>query len=114
MRFKANAKFVRCSPYKLRPLADVIRQKGAQYALSWLETVRNRRAQLVRKVVASAVANAKDRENMSPEELLVKTVSIEQGPINKYFKPGAKGSPNVQRKRLCHIMVVLESKEKKV
>lgn len=108
MQFSAKAKFVRYSPYKLRPLADVIRGKNAQDALYWLETYQTQRSVPLKKMLVSAVANAKDRENVPANELMIKDLRVDEGPIVRYFKPGAMGRANIQRKRQCHLSVILE------
>ncbi|HEX2977791.1 MAG TPA: 50S ribosomal protein L22 [Candidatus Babeliales bacterium] len=108
MQFSAKAKFVRYSPYKLRPLADVIRGKNAQYALHWLETYKTRRSVPLKKMLMSAVANAKNLNELSPNDLVIKDLRIDEGPIIRYYKPGAMGRANIQRKRLCHLSVILE------
>jgi large subunit ribosomal protein L22 len=108
MRFMAKARFIRYSPYKLRPLADVIRGKNVRYALDWLTTVPVQRVMPLKKVIESAVANAKNGKNIEATELLIKDIRVDQGPIFRYFKPGAMGRANPQRKRLSHISVVLE------
>ena len=108
MQFVAKALYIRISPYKLRPIADAVRGKSVLYSLDWLATYNNRRVSPVQKLIESAIANAKDRGNVGPEQLKVKELRIDQGPIHKYFKPGAMGRANVQRKRLSHLSVVLE------
>jgi large subunit ribosomal protein L22 len=108
MEFRAVAKYVRYSPYKLRPLADIIRGKNAQYAINWLTTYPAKRMLPIKCVLASACANAKSLQNLTPAELLVKEIRIDQGPIFRYFKPGAMGRANIQRKRLSHIQVIVE------
>jgi large subunit ribosomal protein L22 len=111
MRFVAKAKYIRCSPYKLRPLAAAIRGKGAVYALGMLKTAAMRRAVPMLKVLESAVANAKDRGNVEIAQLLIKEFRVDQGPMFRYFKPGAMGRSMMQKKRLCHLSVILESKD---
>lgn len=109
MKFVAKSRYVSYSPYKLRPLADVVRGKSAAYALGWLTTYRSQRSEPLRKVLESVVANAKHLNNLDAHDLSVKEIRVDQGPIHKYFKPGAMGRAMVQRRRLCHISVVLES-----
>jgi len=109
MLFTAKSKFVRCSPYKLRPLVDVVRGKTARYALDWLSTCAMQRACPIKKTVASAVANANTLKNVEVDDLRVKEIRVDEGPQHRYFKPGAMGRSNPYLKRLCHISVVLES-----
>ena len=110
MQFVAKARYVWYSPYKLRPLADVVRGKSAFYALGWLETYKTKRSVPLKKALESAVANAKNLKNIDSKNLSIKEIRIDQGPIHRYFKPGAMGRAMIQRKRLCHISVILESK----
>lgn len=113
MQFKAQAKYIRYSPFKLRPLVDVVRSKSIGHALSWLTTVPLKRAVPIRKMLESAVANAKSLQNMQLELLRIKDIRVDQGPMYRYFKPGAMGRANVQRRRFSHMSVVLESVDKK-
>lgn len=109
MRCTAKARYIRYSPYKLRPLADVVRGKDVDYALGWLATEANQRAIPLRKVIESAVANIKQREE-NTESLFVSDIRVDQGPIHRYYKPGAMGRSRVLRKRLCHVSVTLQQK----
>lgn len=113
MRFLAKTKYVWYSPYKLRPLADVIRGKAALDALNWLSLYGTKRSVQIKKTLVSAMANAQDRQNLKPTDLVVSEIRIDQGPMRKYPKPGAMGRAMMQRRRQCHITVVVESKEKK-
>jgi large subunit ribosomal protein L22 len=105
---KAKAKFISYSPYKLRPLVDVIRGKNAQFALNWLATYKASRTKPIEKVLKSAIANAQSLSRVNPEQLMIKLFVVDQGPIFKYFKPGAMGRANIQRRRFSHLMVELE------
>lgn len=109
MSFKATARYIRISPYKVRPIADVIRGKNVKYALDWLATYPAKRAVSVRKIVKSAADNAKHLQEIDVADLYIKEVRIDQGPIIRYFRPGAMGRSNPYRKRLSHMSVTLES-----
>jgi large subunit ribosomal protein L22 len=109
MEFVAKARYVDYSPYKLRPVVDVIRGKNALAAINWLATYKTQRSEPIKKVLASAIANAKSLENVSAKDLIVQEVRVDQGPIHKYFKPGAQGRASMQRKRFCHICIKLKS-----
>ena len=110
VQFSAKAKYIRYSPYKLRPIADVIRNKDVVYALRWLSTYRTQRATPIKKALESAVANARQHTKSDISALTVKEIRIDQGPIHKYFKPGAMGRAMVQRKRMSHISIILQTK----
>jgi large subunit ribosomal protein L22 len=111
MQFGANAKYLRYSPYKLRPLVDVLRGKDVKYALNWLSTCSLKKVVPIRKVIESAVANAKNLQNLEAEVLWISKIFVDQGPSYKYFSPGAMGRANPRRKRLSHISVILEKKQ---
>lgn len=113
MQFVAKSRFVRYSPYKLRPFADLVRGKNVRGALDWLKAHENKRVTPLRKTIASAAANAKNLKNLSAEEGYIKELRIDQGPIFKYYKPGAMGRAVILRKRFSHISVVLEFDERK-
>ncbi len=114
MQFVAKTRYVRFSPYKLRPLINVIRGKNARYALNWLATASLKRAIPIKKMLESALANAKYLHNVEPMQLIIKDIRIDQGPTHRYFKPGAMGRSHILRKRLSHASVILESVEKKI
>jgi large subunit ribosomal protein L22 len=108
MQYVAKAKYIRLSPYKLRPLADVIRGKNVEFALNWLTTCALKKAMPIKKIIESAAANAKQLANVEAKELVIKEIRIDQGPIFRYFKPGAMGRANPQKKRLSHMNVIVE------
>jgi len=112
-QYIAKAKFIRYSPYKLRPLADIVRGKNVQFALNWLSTCSLQKAVPIQKMIQSAAANALQLGKFEAEHLVVKEIRIDQGPIFRYFKPGAMGRANPQKKRLSHLSVIVESIEKK-
>ncbi|MBX9838260.1 MAG: hypothetical protein K2X69_08060, partial [Silvanigrellaceae bacterium] len=66
------------------------------------------KAMPIKKALASAAANAKNLSQIAATDLKVSEIRIDAGPFHKYFKPSAMGRSLVQRKRLSHIVVVLE------
>jgi large subunit ribosomal protein L22 len=108
MRFNAKARYVSFSPYKLRPIADVIRGKNVHQALAWLATCALKRVVPLKKVIESAAANALTLQGMALSDLFIESICVDQGPIRRYFKPGAMGRSNIQRERKSHITVILE------
>lgn len=108
MQFVAKARYVRISHFKMRPLADVVRGKNVAYALNWLSTCALKKAVPIQKLIQSAAANAKSLQNLDSNELVVKEIRVDQGPMFRYFKPGAMGRANIYRKRLSHVSVVVE------
>jgi large subunit ribosomal protein L22 len=112
MLAKAISKYIRISPYKLRPYADVIRGNSVDKAYAWLKTCAVRRAEPLLKALASAYANARVKDSTidSMATLMVREVRIDQGPIVKYFKPAAMGRAAPQRKRMSHITVIVDKR----
>lgn len=110
MQVSAKSKYVRISPYKLRPIVDVIRGKSFAQSQAYLKTHATRRVMPIIKVLDSAYANAQSlsEQKIVPDELVVKKIFVDQGPVVRYYKPAAMGRAAVQRKRLSQITVVLE------
>lgn len=111
MQFSAKLRYVRFSPYKLRPLADIVRGKDVQFAINWLSTYAVKRARPLKKMIQSAVANAHNLQNMQAEDLVIADLRVDEGPMYRYYKPGAMGRATVLRKRFSHVSVVLRPKE---
>ena len=80
-RPRAVAKYVRISPYKVRVVLDLIRNKNVNEAVAILENVNKAAAEPIRKVVLSAAANAEHNLNMNPADLKVAVCYADQGPI---------------------------------
>jgi len=89
-------------------LADEIRGKGINEALSYLRfSPRKRTAGVLSTLLKSAVANADQKGLSDPDALFVKTVLVGQGPTLKRFRPRAKGSAFRINKKTSHVSVVL-------
>ena len=113
MLSSAKSKYIRISPYKLRPYVDIIRGYPVDKALAWLKTLSMKRVVPITKTLLSAYANAKNAssgEMISMDGVIIKDIRVDQGPIVTYFKPGAMGRANVQRKRLSHLEIQLDKK----
>ena len=108
MAYKASHRFARISPRKVRLLADLIRGKAADEALSILRYQPQRGARLLEKVLQSAMANAEDRRATNLQHLTVVEVSVDQGPMFKRMRPRARGMAMIIKKRMSHIHVALE------
>jgi len=120
---KALSKNIPCSPYKLRPIVDVIRHKNVLYALQWLGSIyRNKKAVPLKKVIESAVSNLLFQQNLDTKlrdaavisNLEFIEIKVDQGAIRKYFKPGAQGRATILRTRYSHISVIIGEKQQLV
>ena len=110
MEVKATAKTVRISPRRTRLVLDLIRGKDAKEALAILKFTPNRAAEIITKVVKSAVANATHNCQLDEEELYIKACYANEGVTLKRFLPRAKGSASALNKRTSHITVVVEER----
>jgi large subunit ribosomal protein L22 len=114
---KATLSDYRQSPRKVRVVADMVKGKKVEDALITLSFVPKRAAKPLEKLIASALANAKDLE-IPLENLVVKEIRVDGGKILYRRLPMSRGRAFVLRKRTSHVNVVLEegapSKTKKI
>ncbi|MGA2618999.1 MAG: 50S ribosomal protein L22 [Thermoguttaceae bacterium] len=108
MAYESTHRFAKIAPRKVRPLADLIRGKGADKALEILRFQPHRGARLLEKVLRSAMANAEDRRAANLRHLKVVDVRVDGGPMFKRMQPKSRGSASVIQKRSSHIRVALE------
>ena len=104
---KASAKYMRFSASKARVVLDLIRGLPVKSADEVLQFTDRDAATVIRKVLASAVANAQHNDEQDPEELYVIACYADEGPTLKRFTPRAKGRAGRINKRTCHITVVV-------
>lgn len=111
MEAKATAKYVRMSPIKLKPIADLVRGKDLNEALNILKFTPGKGSEIVEKVVQSAAANAENNFDMNPDNLYVAEISANQGPTMKRFRAGAQGRASMILKRSSHVAVTLKERD---
>lgn len=108
MESKAILKYARMTPRKVRRVVNLIRGKRASDALTSLRFMPYRGAQVVGKLLKSAIANAEQKDShVDIDKLKVKTALVDQGPVMKRMEPRAMGRANMIKKRTCHITIVL-------
>lgn len=107
MQVTSTYRFARISAFKAREVTREIQGLPATDALTLLNFVPKKAAGLVRKTLASAVANAENNNNLNPGDLTVKEAVVGEGPTFKRFQPKARGSAGPIRKRTSHIRIVL-------
>ncbi|MAD73918.1 MAG: 50S ribosomal protein L22 [Rheinheimera sp.] len=107
MQALAKHKFARSSAQKTRLVADQVRGLSVDKALNVLTYSPKKAAELVKKVLLSAIANAEHNEGADIDTLRVKTIFIDEGPSMKRIKPRAKGRADRIVKRTSHITVVV-------
>jgi len=111
MEAKATAKYVRVSPRKMKFVCDMIRGKEIEEATNILKFSPQKGARELRKVMASASANAENNFGMDKDKLYVAKVYANQGPTLKRWRPRAQGRAFQILKRTSHINVVVKEKE---
>jgi large subunit ribosomal protein L22 len=104
---KASAKYLRVSAYKARVVLNLIRGLPVKRADEVLQFSDREVSNDIRKVLASAVANAQHNDEQDPDELFVKACFADEGPTLKRFTPRARGRGNRINKRTCHITLVI-------
>jgi large subunit ribosomal protein L22 len=116
MEAKAQARYVRVTPRKARRVVDLIRGKQAGEAVAVLEFAPQAAGEPVRKVVQSAIANARVKaaaasEPFDERNLVVQVAFVDEGPTMKRFRPRAQGRAYRINKRTSHITVVVAPRE---
>jgi large subunit ribosomal protein L22 len=104
---KATARYVRSSASKARAVLDLIRGLDVRSADQVLQFTDRHIARDVRKVLASAVANAINNDGQDADELYVVACFADEGPTLKRFRPRARGRATRINKRSCHITVIV-------
>ena len=105
MEVSARLKGARISAQKARLVADQVRGKPVEEALSLLDFSNKKAAHIVKKVLNSAIANAENDEGADVDGLTVSTVFVDEGMTMKRLRPRAKGRADRIFKRSCHITV---------
>jgi large subunit ribosomal protein L22 len=104
---KATAKYVRSSASKARAVLDLIRGLDVRTADEVLQFTDRHIARDIRKVLASAVANAVNNDAQDADELYVIACFADEGPTLRRFRPRARGRATRINKRSCHITVIV-------
>jgi large subunit ribosomal protein L22 len=107
---KAIAKYVRIAPRKVNLVAAEIRGKQVDEALAILKFTPKRGAEVLEKVLKSAVANAENNNDMDRESLYVSEAFANQGPTLKRWRPRSQGRAYPILKRTSHVGVVVTEK----
>lgn len=117
MKAEATAKLrhLKMSPRKIRLVVDLIRGQKVSEAVRRLDNLRKAAARPVKKLLESAVANAKNNHGLKEETLFIKTAYVDGGPTLQRWTPRAMGRATPLKKRTCHITLILEgeAQEKK-
>ena len=110
MESKAIAKYVRVAPRKVRVVMDLIRGKNIGEALAILKFTPKVGADVIEKVLKSAVANAEHNFDMNVDKLYVASAFVDQGPTLKRIHPRSRGQAFKILKRTSHVTVVVKER----
>ena len=110
MEVVAKLKGARLSAQKARLVADQVRGKSVEAALEILQFSTKKGADIIKKVLESAIANAEHNDGADVDELKVSTIFVDEGMTMKRIKPRAKGRSDRILKRSCHITVKVAEK----
>ena len=105
MEVAAKLKDAQLSAQKARLVVDQLRGKGVEEALDILTFSNRKGAEIVKKVLESAIANAEHNDGADVDELIVSTVFVDEATTHKRLRPRAKGRADRIFKRTCHITV---------
>ena len=111
--YRAISKYLMGSPYKIRPVADLIRRRPYSEAVSVLENMPHKGARLISKTVKSAASNAlADNKKLDEDMLYIREIYIDEGPRLKRVWFRGRGRADMLLKRMCHITVVVDEAAK--
>jgi large subunit ribosomal protein L22 len=108
MEILAKARMMRTSPRKIRLVGDMIKHKTVNDAMAILLFTPRKGAFILKKLLDSAIANARQKKYVDVDNLFVKNVVVDGGPVMKRFMPRAMGRATRIKKRTSHITLVLD------
>lgn len=104
---KASARYVRIAPRKARLIADQVRGMHIEKARALLQFSPRGAAQPIHKLIDSAAANAENNHDLVGDEMRVASITVDEGPTLRRFRPRAMGRATPINKRTSHIRVAL-------
>jgi large subunit ribosomal protein L22 len=107
MKVRAQAKYIRQSPTKVRLVLDMVRGLPVGDAQAVLTHANRRAAEPIAKVLTSAVANAEHNHALDADDLVVAEAYADEGPTLRRYRPRARGRATRIRKRTSHITIVV-------
>lgn len=108
---KAISKYVRLSPKRARLVADLVRGKNVPYAKAVLANTNTKASRLILKTLNSAIANAETQKNLRSENLVLKTLLVDEASKLKRFKSANKGRSSAILKPTVHLFVEVDERK---
>jgi large subunit ribosomal protein L22 len=112
MKVNSIAKNVGIPPRKVKLAVDMVRGKNVNDALTTLKYVPTPAARALTKVIKSAISNAENNYEMTPDNLVITDIFANEGQTLKRYRPQARGRVNPILKRSTHITVYVSEEEK--
>ncbi|MCD6500528.1 50S ribosomal protein L22 [bacterium] len=113
MEVKAKLNYLRIAPRKMRLLADLIRGKRVVQARTILDFTLKRGCRPLKKLLESAIANAKNNFQLEEKDLWISEIRVDEGPKLKRWRARARGRAAEIQKKTSHITLVLFGEKKK-
>ena len=107
MEVKTSLKFVRVGTQKAKIVADLVRGQHVEKALKQLVFLNRKPAKIIKKLILSTLANARQNNYIDIDNLFIKTITVDKGPHYKRQIPRAQGRSSLIRKKSSHINLVL-------
>ncbi len=107
MEVRAVLKYVRISPQKVRKIVGAIKGENVESGLNRLKFMPQKAAKILEKIVRSANANADQHPEIDVDSLVIRNITVDQGPTLKRFRARARGRGTRILKRTSHITVIL-------
>jgi large subunit ribosomal protein L22 len=108
MEVKAKLRYIHITPRKMRLVADLCKGMPIEKAQTQLNFSQKRGGKLMLTLLNSAVANAKEKGGVDVENLYIKRVLVDDGPMMKRFLPRAMGRATSVRKKMSHVTLILD------
>ena len=107
MDVQAKLRYARITPRKMRLVADLAKGLPVEKAHFQLKFSQKKGGKLLSKLLDSAIANAKEKGGIDVDNLFVKNVTVDDGPVMKRFMPRAMGRAYKILKKMSHVTIVL-------
>ena len=111
MEARVRANYLRTSPRKMRRVIEKIKGQNVEDALNYLHFLPKRSADYIEKALRSAVSNfyeAYEGKKISESDIYIKSVSVDNGPVLKRFRPMSMGRAGRIRRRTSHLTIIIE------
>ncbi len=111
---RAHARKLRIAPRKMRLVTNLVKGMRVTDAVTQLQFVNKKGALMLQKLLQSAAANAENNFSLNRDNMFIKSITCDMGPVLQRSFPRARGSAFIIRRKMAHVNVVLEERDVKV